>query len=134
MSGFQHINPEAIFDPSEIYTHIVIPPPGRVVFFAGQWGGSGDGSLIDGGFEAQVGQAFSNVLANLSAAGIGPSEVTKLTHYVVDLNQERRAALHRLVGTIWSQDRPAATLLGVQSLAREGMSYEVDVHAVIPEE
>jgi enamine deaminase RidA (YjgF/YER057c/UK114 family) len=134
VSGFQHINPEEMFDPSGIYTHVVIPPPGRVVFFAGQWGALGDGSLIDGGFDAQVAQAFTNVLANLSAAGIGPGQVAKLIHYVVDLDQEKRAALHRQVGTIWSHDKPAATLLGVESLARDGMFYEVDVHAVIPGE
>jgi enamine deaminase RidA (YjgF/YER057c/UK114 family) len=122
-----------VFDPSRIYTHIVIPPPGRVVFLAGQWGALSDGDLIDGGFDAQVAQAYSNVLTNLSAAGIGPGEVTKLTHYVVDLDQERRATLHSHVGTIWRKDKPASTLLGVRSLAREGMFYEVDVQAVIPD-
>lgn len=35
MATFQHIDPDGVFDPSAIYTHIVIPPPGRAVFFAG---------------------------------------------------------------------------------------------------
>ena len=44
MSDFEHINPAGVFDPSAIYSHIVVPPRGRPVFFSGQWGGdiSGD--------------------------------------------------------------------------------------------
>ncbi len=133
MSRFQHINPEEVFDPSHIYSHIVIPPPGRVVFFAGQWGGDVEGKLVEGGFTAQVERAYENVQSHLAAAGIGPAQVTKLTHYVVDLDQEKRSALHGQVGTIWPVDKPAATLLGVARLARDGMMYEVDVQAVIPD-
>lgn len=133
MSTFQHINPEGAFDPSQIYTHIVVPPPGRVVFFAGQWGGDLEGRLVDGGFEAQVARAFTNVQTHLAAAGISPSQVTKLTHYVVDLDQDKRTALHGQVGSIWAADKPASTLLGVSRLARDGMLYEVDVNAVIPD-
>ena len=133
MTQFQHINPDGVFDPSAIYTHVVIPPPGRVVFLSGQWGGDTDGVLVDGGFAAQVEQAFRNVRMQLDAAGIGPGQVTKLTHYVVGLDAGKRADLQRRVGAIWPVDRPASTLLGVSRLAREDMLYEVDVQAVIPD-
>ncbi len=133
MSLFQHINPDGVFDPSRIYSHIVIPPPGRVVFIAGQWGGDLDGALVEGGFEAQVARAFENVRTQLAATGIGPAQVTKLIHYVVDLDEDKRSILHGVAGGIWPVDKPAATLLGVARLAREGMLYEVDVHAVIPD-
>ena len=132
MTEFQHINPPDAFDPSAIYSHIVVPPPGRVVFLAGQWGASVEGTLVDGGFEAQVRRAFENVQIHLQAVGIGPGQVTKLTHYVVGLDQDKRAAMHGVVGSIWDGARPAATLLGVERLARDGMLYEVDVQAVIP--
>jgi enamine deaminase RidA (YjgF/YER057c/UK114 family) len=133
VSEFRHINPEGIFDPSAIYTHIVVPPPGRAIFVAGQWGADAEGRLVDGGFTAQVAQAFANVRANLAAVGIGPAQVAKLTHYVIDLDEEKRSELHRYVGTIWPGPRPASTLLGVTRLARAEMLYEVDVQAVIPE-
>ena len=133
MPEFQHINPDGVFDPSAIYSHVVIPPPGRVVFLSGQWGGTTGGLLIDGGFAAQVEQAFRNVHVQLAAAGIGPAQVTKLTHYVVDLDQDKRSALHGVVGSIWPTNKPASTLLGVARLARDGMWYEVDVQAVIPD-
>lgn len=133
MTEFRRINPDGVFDPSAIYSHIVIPPPGRVVFFAGQWGGDLEGRLVDGGFEAQVERAFANVRTQLAAAGIGPEHVTKLTHYVVGLDQDVRSVLHRNVGAIWPTDKPASTLLGIERLARDGMFYEVDVQAVIPD-
>lgn len=133
MKELQHINPGGVFDPSAIYTHIVIPPPGRTVFLAGQWGGDREGVLVGGGFSAQVEQALANVQALLAEIGIGPAQVAKLTHYVVGLDGDRRAALHRQVGTIWPGDRPASTLLGVSALARPDMLYEVDVQAVIPD-
>lgn len=133
MTDFRHINPEGVFDPSQIYTHIVIPPPGRLVFMAGQWGGTEDGVLVEGGFGAQVAQAFCNVQVHLDAIGIDPMHVTKLTHYVIGLDQEKRSSLHQHVGTIWTSERPASTLLGVSALAREDMLYEVDVQAVIPD-
>jgi enamine deaminase RidA (YjgF/YER057c/UK114 family) len=133
MNQFQHINPDGVFDPSHIYSHIVIPPPGRIAFFAGQWGGDVDGNLVEGGFAAQVARAFENVRTQLATAGIGPAQVTKLTHYVVGLDPERRSALHGEVGTIWPVDKPASTLLGIERLARDGMFYEVDVQAVIPD-
>lgn len=133
MSEFQHLNPDGVFDPSLIYSHIVVPPPGRVVFFSGQWGGDTQGRLVEGGFEAQVRRAYVNVHTQLAAVGIGPSQVTKLTHYVVDLDQDKRAVLHAAGGEVWPTDKPASTLLGVSRLAREGMLYEIDVQAVIPD-
>jgi enamine deaminase RidA (YjgF/YER057c/UK114 family) len=133
IAEFRHINPDGVFNPSPIYTHIVIPPPGRLVFLAGQWGGDRHGSLVEGGFSVQVEQAFANVQAHLAEIGIGPPQVAKLTHYVVDLDADKRSQLHRRVGTIWPGERPASTLLGVAGLARSGMLYEVDVQAVIPD-
>ena len=133
MTEFRHINTDGVFDPSSIYTHVVIPPPGRLVFLAGQWGANADGALVSGGFGEQVAQSFANVQIHLAALGIGPAHVVKVTHYVVDLDQEKRAAIHGVAGTIWPVDKPAATLLGVSRLARDEMLYEVDVQAIIPD-
>ena len=130
---FRHLNPQGASDPSAIYSHVVVPPAGRVVFLAGQWGADAEGTLVDGGFAEQVDRALSNVQIHLAALGIGPKHVLKLTHYVVDLDQEKRAALHGVVGKIWAVDKPASTLLGVVRLAQDEMLYEVDVQAVIPD-
>lgn len=133
MSEFRHLNTPGVFDPSAIYSHVVVPPPGRVVFLAGQWGADADGNLVGDGFSEQVEQAFSNVQLHLAALGVGPEHVLKLTHYVVDLDQDKRSALHGAAAKVWPVDKPAATLLGVARLARDQMWYEVDVQAVIPD-
>lgn len=133
MTEFRHINTDGVFDPSSIYSHVVVPPPGRLVFLAGQWGADTDGTLVPGGFGEQVAQSFRNVQIHLSALGIGPQQVVKVTHYVVDLDQEKRTALHGVAGAIWPVDKPASTLLGVSRLARDQMLYEVDVQAIIPD-
>ena len=107
---------------------------GGFLFTSGQIGlDPASGKMVEGGFEAQAIRAFQNVKTQLNAAGIGPTEVTKLTHYVVDLDEEKRSVLHGVAGGIWPVDKPAATLLGVVRLAREGMLYEVDVQAVSPD-
>lgn len=56
-----------------------------------------------------------------------------LTHYVVGLDQTKRGVVHGVAGKVWSRDKPASTLLGIDQPAREGMYYEVDVQAVIPD-
>ena len=127
------INPEGVFDPSPIYSHVAIAPPGRVAFFAGQWGASVDGTLVSEEFEPQVAQALANVRAVLAGAGLEPRHVARVTHYVVGLDDERRASLHRQMGATWAGSRPASTLLGVARLAREGMLYEIDIAAVLPD-
>ena len=132
MGNFQYINSEGVFDPSRIYSHIVVPPSGRTIFLAGQWGADESGLVVDGGFPAQVSRAFANVQIHLAGLGIGPGHVLKLTHYVVGLDQEKRATIHDVAGGIWPIDKPASTLLGVSCLARDDMLYEVDVQALIP--
>jgi enamine deaminase RidA (YjgF/YER057c/UK114 family) len=133
MQAATFLNPESMHDPSRIYTHVVVAPVGRMVFLAGQWGADGEGMLVSEDFAAQVEASYRNVLTALAAAGAGPEHVTKLTHYVVGLDQERRAAMHQTVGTIFQAPKPASTLLGVERLARDGMLYEVDAVAVLPE-
>jgi enamine deaminase RidA (YjgF/YER057c/UK114 family) len=133
MDEMRFLNPDGVFDPSPLYSHVVVPPPGRPVFLAGQWGGDRDGNLVPGGFAAQVEQAYANVMVQLEAVGLGPEHVAKLIHYVVDLDGDKRAEMHARVGAVWTGLRPASTLLGVAALAREGMLYEVDVAAVLPE-
>lgn len=133
MAGLEFINPDGLPDMSAIYTHVVVPPVGaRPLFIAGQWAANEGGELAAEEFGAQVDATFRNVAVLLDSLGIGREQVAKLTHFVVDLDTERRAELHKRVGAIWPRNRPASTLLGVSALARPGMLYEVDISAVLP--
>jgi len=133
VTGLEFVNPEGLWDPSRIYTHIVVPSPDtRPVLISGQWAFDADGVLAAEDFEGQVDQTFRNVAVLLDSLGIGREQVAKLSHYVVGLGDERRAALAGRVAAIWPDHRPASTLLGVSALAQPGMLYEVDITAVLP--
>src|SRR6478609_2665732 len=80
----------------------------------------------------QVGTAKPGTI--VFAAGAATfKDVVKTTTYVVNykpaMRDELRAARLRAMGTV---DPPAATLVGVQSLASEDWLVEIEVTAVIP--
>ncbi len=127
------INPEDMHDPSRIYTHVAVAPPGRTVYLAGQYGAAADGSAVSAVFAEQVDEALANVRRALDAARAAPRHVTKITHYVVDLDADKRAVLQGAVARMWPPPKPPSTLLGVARLARPDMAYEIDVVAVIPD-
>jgi enamine deaminase RidA (YjgF/YER057c/UK114 family) len=134
VAGLEFINPEGLCDLSHIYTHVVVGPAGaRPVFIAGQWAFDANGELAADDFGGQVDATFRNVAILLDSLGIGREQVAKLTHYVVGLDQTSRAELAKRVAAIWPGNRPASTLLGVAGLAVEGMRYEVDITAVLPD-
>lgn len=133
MAETAFINPKGMHDPSRIYTHVAVAPPGRTVYLAGQYGAASDGSVVSPAFADQVAEAHANVRRALDAAGADAAQVTKITHYVVALDADRRATLQAAVAKMWPARKPPSTLLGVARLARPDMLYEIDVVAVIPD-
>jgi enamine deaminase RidA (YjgF/YER057c/UK114 family) len=89
------------------------------------------GLLLD--LKAQADQVWANVGRALAAGGATFNDVVKTTTYVVNykpaMRDELRAARLRAMGP---DNPPAATLVGVQSLAQEDWLIEVEVTAVIP--
>ena len=69
------------------YSHALEVPPGwRLLFVSGQIPEALDGT-VPTGFEAQCHAAWANVLAALSAAGLGPEHLVKVTTYLTDRDQ-----------------------------------------------
>jgi enamine deaminase RidA (YjgF/YER057c/UK114 family) len=83
-----------------------------------------DGSVPDDAVE-QLGVALENVMANLQAAGFEPTDLVKLTTYVVGEMDPagRRGQLDRLLGAHVT----TSTLIFVAALA--GPQYKVEVDA-----
>jgi 2-iminobutanoate/2-iminopropanoate deaminase len=120
-------NPESIHAPLGRYVHqIEVAGESRILFLAGQVGIAPDGTVPADPVE-QLGLALDNVMANLTAAGFEPTDLVKLTTYVVGEMDAagRRAQLDRVLGTHF----PTSTLVFVAALASPDYKVEVDAWA-----
>ena len=128
----QHINPEGVGQPTG-YTHVVASDGRRIVFVSGQVAQNqkGEPVAVDdlGGQAAQV---FANLKSCLEAAGASFNDVTKLTTYVVNYQQENRAVIGEARQRYLPAEPPASTLVGVQALARPEYMIEIEAIAVLP--
>lgn len=112
------------------FTHAV--KVGPTVYVSGEVGLDSTGQLVGpGDLRAQAAQAFANLETVLRIAGVTPADVAKLTIYVVnakpgDLDVIRAAAPDFLP----QRNPPAGTVVGVQTLPREGLLIAVDAIAV----
>ena len=111
---FTSYNPASVSPPIGGYSHALEVPPGwRLLFVSGQIPEALDGS-VPTGFEAQCHAAWANVLAALSAAGLGPEHLVKVTTYLTDREQaEANGAVRR---SYLGAARPALTVVVAQTL------------------
>src|SRR6266511_842772 len=109
------------------FTHAV--KVGTTVYVSGEVALDSLGQLVGrGDLRAQAAQAFANLSQVLRIAGATPGDVTKLTVYVADLQLIRDA------GPAYFPPRnpPAGTVVGVQTLPRDGLLIAVDAIAFAP--
>ena len=130
--NIQHINPPGL-DNSPAYTQAVAAKPGTIIWLSGQVAVNSKGEVVGkGDLKAQVNQAWENVRLALAGSGATFQDVVKVTTYVVNykpsMRDDLRAARLRFMG---DAKPPAATLVGVQSLASDDWLVEIEVTAVI---
>src|SRR3989440_11651638 len=112
------------------FTHAV--RIGSTIYVSGEVALDSTGRLVGpGDLRAQARQAFANLAQVLRIAGAAPSDVTKLSIYVVNYRPED-FDLIREAGTEFFPQRnpPAGVVLGVQSLPKEGLLVAIDAIAV----
>jgi enamine deaminase RidA (YjgF/YER057c/UK114 family) len=128
----EYINPPGLNKPPG-YTHVVTALGGKQIFIAGQTAWNANGELVGpGDLRAQTVQAFENLKTALEAAGASFADVVKYTTFVVNYSPEVRPMLGEVREKYVPMERPPAhTLIGVQSLARDGMLIEIEATAVI---
>jgi enamine deaminase RidA (YjgF/YER057c/UK114 family) len=120
-------NPETVHAPLGRYVHqIEVSGESRILFLAGQVGIAPDGT-VPADPVAQLGVALDNVMRNLEAAGYAPTDLVKLTTYVVGEMDAagRRAELDRVLGSHLT----TSTLVYVAALASPDYKVEVDAWA-----
>ena len=121
-------NPETIHAPLGRYVHqIEVSGENRILFLAGQVGVAPDGTVPPDPV-AQLGVALDNVMHNLGAARFAPTDLVKLTTYVVGEMDAagRRAELDRVLGAHVT----TSTLVYVAALASPDYKVEVDAWAI----
>ena len=130
----EHVNPDTLFK-LPAFSQIVVAPPGRLAFIAGQGPFDADFILIGADdLHAQTVQAFRNVKAALAAVGATPADVVSSTFYVVGLNEETTQTFVAAMNVaLDGQPFPpnASTLVGVTRLGAPGMLIEIAAVASI---
>ena len=106
---------------------------GRQVFVAGQVGSTFDGVFAPD-FSGQIRLVLENTVAVLAEAGAGPEHITRMTWYVIDLDQYFTAI--KDVGIAYSDiigdHFPTMTMVEVSRLVYEESLLEIETTAVIP--
>ena len=139
-------NPSNVPTPPSTYNQVAVTPllpTSKLITLAGQVGlDPGTGAAVSG-FEAQVKLAYRNVANCLQAAGAYPRDIIHVRHYVVNntgnAELDSKEVVDRGWGPLWIEfmdreadgHRPPDTVLGVASLAKAQLLYEVEVWAIV---
>lgn len=131
----EHINPDSLFSYPPL-SHVVISPPGRLAFIAGQTALDREFRMAGGdSLHAQALAAFANLRIALRAAGAGPADVVSSNVYIVGLNPARAdefAAAARVACDGKPFPPHAFNLIGVASLSSSEALIEISAVAALP--
>jgi len=103
---------------------------GRTLYVAGQLGVDSSGALAGADLHTQAQRAFANLGAVLQASGASARDVTTLTIYVVNYRPADLATIRDAGAAYFGANAPIATVLGVQSLSREGALIAIAAQAL----
>ncbi|HWN57136.1 MAG TPA: RidA family protein [Methylomirabilota bacterium] len=129
----KYLNPDTLLKPRG-YTHIVtITGPAKMIFISGQVAIDKEGKLVGpGDLKTQIRQASANLKAALEAAGATPADIVKTNTYIVNYKQSDYSAMREARGELFPDgEPPASTLVGVTSLAVDGLMVEMEAVAAV---
>jgi enamine deaminase RidA (YjgF/YER057c/UK114 family) len=130
----ERINPKGLFV-LDAFTQIVRTKGGRLAFIAGQGAFDEQFNLIGAGdLHAQVVQAFKNLQTAVQAIGGSVEQIVSTNMYIVGLDPKKVEIFQRAMA-VALDGKPfppnASTMIGVQSLAGEGMLVEISGFAIV---
>lgn len=129
----KYLNPSTLLQPRG-YTHVVtVEGGGKMVFISGQVAVDKEGKLVGpGDLKTQIRQAATNLKLALEAAGATAADIVKTNTYIVNYKQSDYAAMREARSELFpAGEPPASTLVGVTSLAVEGLMVEMEAIAVV---
>ena len=130
----ESINPAALF-PSQQYgfSQIVVAQGSRTIYFSGQVAWDEKQNIIgDNDLEAQVWQSLRNVETAVTSAGGTLADIVALRIYIVHEWMDKTEPVSAGLKTFFPGDQPpAATWIGVPSLARPEFLIEIEGTAVL---
>lgn len=105
---------------------------GRTIWVAGHGGLHGNDEKLNGDFDGQTRQCFSNLAATLENAGAKLSDIVTMTVFILDVRHgDRFTAIRKEIFP--AGDFPASALITVAGFARPEMMIEIQCVAVVPE-
>ena len=130
----KNINPDTLLTPRG-YSHVVtIEGAQKLAFIAGQVAVDKEGKLVGAGdLTAQIKQVAHNLIAALAAVGAKPSDIVKMNTYIVNYKASDYSAMREARAILFpgGGEPPASTLVGVSSLAVDGLLVEIEAIAAI---
>ena len=130
----EYINPPSLFPSLDHgFSQAVAASGTRTLYVSGQTAWDANKQLVGGTDLAdQARQAFRNVQTVVEASGGSISDVVSLRLYVVDYGPEKAAAVGNALRESFSGPaKPAATWIGVASLADPKFLIEIEATAVL---
>jgi enamine deaminase RidA (YjgF/YER057c/UK114 family) len=125
--SLKHIHSDETPAPLSAHSDAVLIPPGAAILVSsGQLGMLKDGTIPED-TEQQIDAAFDNVEAVLRAAGMGMSDVVKMTTFITDprYRDAFRAVRAKRIGN----PPPSSTRIVVTSLSMPEMKVEIEIIA-----
>jgi enamine deaminase RidA (YjgF/YER057c/UK114 family) len=125
-----HINPDSLHRNPAFSQGVLVEGPGALLVVGGQNGVNASGSVVSADVGEQTAQALRNLLAVLAEVGAGPSDVAKLTIYLVagtDLGAAFAASRD-----VWGAHATAVTGMFVAALANPAYLVEIEALALVP--
>ena len=129
-----YVNPPDLLQPPGFTQVVVVEGASKIVFISGQVGIDQQGKLIGpGNLEAQIRQAARNLKIALAAVNATPSDIVKTNTYIVNYKPSDYAAMKEARAELFPDGGafPASTMVGVTSLAVDGLLVEMEAIAIL---
>jgi enamine deaminase RidA (YjgF/YER057c/UK114 family) len=108
---------------------------GSLVFISGMVGWNAQEEFTSTDLAGQVRQSLTNIVELLSEANAKPTDIVRMTWYLIDKKEylaaakEIGAAYREIIGKHY----PAMTVVQVSALLEDNARVEIEVTAVVPE-